>query len=320
MTQRSQFDHTDEWVQKIHKVLGEFPGYRALHADGRFYRGRFRANDEAKRFTRAAHLQGDEVPITVRFSKGGGDPYAHFSATVGMATRFYLADGRITNLVMLSQKLFIARDAEQFAGLLEAGMPKTPGDAIDRAGLATFFQNNPNAAFAFQLRQQSEAPVSFAHTAFHAVHAFNYINADGVVTPVRVHWQPVAGVRGQALAELAQADVAVLYDELDARLKSDPIRYDLVLEFAEPGDLLNDPTALWPEDRRTLSIGRLEIVRPMAQEETGDPVMNHDPTLLTDGIEPTDDPILQLRRGVYEASAAYRTGGWRSGPLSRTSL
>jgi catalase len=39
--------------------------------------------------------------------------------------------------------------------------------------------------------------------------------------------------------------------------------------------------------------------------------MGHDPTRLTDGIEPSDDPILAVRRGVYEVSVAHRTGGWK---------
>jgi len=39
--------------------------------------------------------------------------------------------------------------------------------------------------------------------------------------------------------------------------------------------------------------------------------------VLTDGIEATDDPILQLRRGIYEVSAATRTGGWHACPFAR---
>ena len=39
--------------------------------------------------------------------------------------------------------------------------------------------------------------------------------------------------------------------------------------------------------------------------------MMHDPTRLTDGIEPSDDPVLAARRGVYEVSVANRTGGWK---------
>jgi catalase len=39
--------------------------------------------------------------------------------------------------------------------------------------------------------------------------------------------------------------------------------------------------------------------------------MLHDPTRLTDGIEASDDPVLAVRRGVYEVSVAHRTGGWK---------
>ena len=55
----------------------------------------------------------------------------------------------------------------------------------------------------------------------------------------------------------------------------------------------------------------MELTRPITNKEIGDPVMLHDPTRVTDGIETSDDPILQARRGVYEASAAHRTGGWK---------
>jgi catalase len=52
-------------------------------------------------------------------------------------------------------------------------------------------------------------------------------------------------------------------------------------------------------------------MRPTSVEEIGDPVMMHDPTRLTDGIEASDDPILAARRGIYEVSVAHRTGGWK---------
>jgi hypothetical protein len=34
--------------------------------------------------------------------------------------------------------------------------------------------------------------------------------------------------------------------------------------------------------------------------------MLHDPTRLTDGIEPSDDPVLAARRGVYELSVLLK--------------
>ncbi|MVT09435.1 catalase family peroxidase [Chitinophaga tropicalis] len=316
MSQQSQYIHSGEIVEKIGKILGYFPGFRSLHADGRLYRGVFKANEAAKLYTRAVHLQGDEIPVTVRFSKGGGDPYAHFSSTVGMATRFYLPDGCVTNLVMLSQKLFIARTVEQFMDLLEAGLPKEPGGPINKEGLQHFFAANPNSGAVFKMRAESLAPVSFAHTEFNAVHAFYFINAESRPTAVRCHWKPALGIKGQSPEVLAAQPTDILYTELTGRLANEPVHFDLELELAQEGDPLNDATVLWPENRQRVVIGRLTLTAPTTEEEIGDKVMNHDPSLLTDGIEPTDDPILQIRRGVYEVSAAHRSGGWRKCPFT----
>jgi catalase len=293
VTQNSQYRLAGEMISRIHAVLGKHDGYRSLHADGRFYRGSFQAVASAADYSRAIHLQGGEVPVTVRFSKGGGDPFAHFSATVGMATRFYLPDGRVTNLVMLSQKLFIARSIDQFVALVDAAAPLTPGGPPNFDGLKAILPDHPNAAAVLKMRAESPAPISFAHTAFHAVHAFNLVNGDAKVTPARFHWEPVAGVQGQPVEKLAAGDVSILFDELDCRLEHGPVAFDLVIELAEPGDILDDATHLWPDGRTRVVIGRLTLDAPTSEREIGDPVMNHDPSMLVDGIEASDDPILR---------------------------
>jgi catalase len=44
----------------------------------------------------------------------------------------------------------------------------------------------------------------------------------------------------------------------------------------------------------------------------------HDPTRLTDGSETSDDPVLAVRRGVYELSvASYRRVEGTSGSIAR---
>lgn len=311
MSQQSQYKHSIEIVEKIGRILGNFPGFRSLHADGRFYQGVFTATENAKDFSRAVFLNGDDIPVTIRFSKGGGDPYAHFSSTVGMAVRFYLPTGGVSNIVMLSQKLFIANTVEQFLGLLEAGLPLIEGGPVNKEGLQAFLATNPNSLKVFQMRAASPAPISFAHTEFNSIHAFHYVNAEEQVTNVRCHWMPVAGVQGQPADALTAQPADILYTELEQRLQRGPVAFDFVLELAEPGDPLNDATALWPSERKRVSIGRLQITDTISEEQLHDRIMNHDPTMLTDGIEPTDDPILQIRRGVYEVSAAKRSGGWK---------
>lgn len=316
MVQISQYRIAEQLVEGAQEVFGFHPGYRVLHADGRLYRGSFQALPIAKTFTRAVHLQGTAIPASIRFSKGGGNPDAPFTATVGMATRFYLPNGRTTNLVMLSQPLFPARTPEELLEAIAAAkLDGQPG--LNREGLGKFLSTHPDTARVLKMRQAAPGPVSFGNTEFHAIHVFRFVNADGVVTNVRCHWRPQDGVKGRPPAELAQESKEVLLDEFDARLKKSPVRFDLVLEFAEPGDSLDDVTQLWPDGRRRERVGVLEIVAPITLDELGDPEMNHDPTKLTDGIELNDDPIIQARRGVYEASAAYRTGGWHACPFAK---
>jgi hypothetical protein len=95
-------------VDLIHqntKSFGVFhPGYRAVHANGRFYAGTFAPTPQAKTLARALHLQDDPVPVTSRFSFGSGNVDDAPNGVVAMATRFYLPDGTYTNLLRDTKK------------------------------------------------------------------------------------------------------------------------------------------------------------------------------------------------------------------------
>jgi catalase len=143
------------------------------------------------------------------------------------------------------------------------------------------------------------------------LHAFRFVNEADEAQYARYHWEPEAGVAGQTLEELQKRAPSYLFEELEERLRKVPVVFNLVLQLAGDGDLLDDPNAPWPDNRPRVRIGQLKIIRTTTVEEIGDAVMMHDPTRLTDGIEPSDDPVLAVRRGVYEVSVAYRTGGWK---------
>jgi catalase len=228
-----------------------------------------------------------------------------------MAVRFYLPNGTMTDLIMLPFPLFPASTPEETLEFLKTVKPEIPNGQPDFEKAKEFAATRPGVAHALQLILAMPAAVSFAQTTYHALHAFRFVNAANEVTHGRYHWVPVAGEAGQTPAELASLPPTHLYDELEARLALNPVQFDLVLQIAGDGDSLVDPNSPWPEDRPRVTIGRLEITRPTSVEELGDAVMMHDPTRLTDGIEPTDDPILAARRGIYEVSVAHRTGGWK---------
>jgi hypothetical protein len=58
--------------------------------------------------------------------------------------------------------------------------------------------------------------------------------------------------------------------------------------------------------------------RPITVDEIIDPLMMHDPTKVTDGIEiAPNDQIMAARRGAYLVSAAKRSGGWQACPFAK---
>ena len=307
-----EYYKSDQLVGLIHASLGGFhPGFRAVHALGRLYLGNFTATPQAQRYTRAIHMQGQAVPATVRYSYASGDPEAPSTAGCGMATKFYLPNGQVTDLVALSVPHFPYRTPGEVLEILTLVRPDPATGKPDQARLQAWVIDHPGTARALQINHNQPAPLSLAQSAYHAVHAFRFVNANDEARYARYHWMPEEGIAGETLAELHQRGHTYLFDEFENRLRQASVAYRLVLELAEEGDPLDDGSAPWPREHTMVTIGRLALTRPTSTEEIGDPIMLHDPTRVTDGIEISDDPILAARRGVYEASVAHRTGGWK---------
>ena len=83
---------------------------------------------------------------------------------------------------------------------------------------------------------------------------------------------------------------------------------ELIFQVRGEGDSLVDPTELWPDDRETVTAGRLEITALVDDPEGGGHIEVFDPLRLPDGIEPSDDPILHARPKAYSVSAYRRLG------------
>ena len=308
-----QFYKTDKLVEAVHKNAGGmFAGFRGAHAFGRIYKGTFTPTALAKTLSRAAHFQGGPVPATARLSGVSGDPNQKPENVVAMATKFYLPDGTVTDLIGITLPAFFAGTPEEFFGFEDARSPDPATGKPNMEKLLAYLANHPNAARVVQALQNQLAPVSLAQTSFRALHTYRFENAATEARWARYHWEPEAGVAGQPVEELAKQPPDYLFDEFENRLKQNPVAFTMDLQLAKEGDSLNDPSVPWPDDRERVTVGRLELTRSITLEEIGDPIMMHDPTLVTDGIEISpDDQIIALRRGAYLLSVAERTGGWK---------
>ncbi|HWD64726.1 MAG TPA: catalase family peroxidase [Solirubrobacteraceae bacterium] len=303
-------------VDAAEAAFGRHPGSRALHAKGTLCRGTFKATAEAKSLTTAAHMQGEPVPATFRFSNASGHPDSpDFAPDLrGLAVKFYLPDGSRTDLVSVTAPVFATRTPEVFVELLKAqgagaaALVKMPALLGRHPWLLT--------------RLVKDLPVmrpaaSYVLLRYYAQHAFRWVGADGAERFVRYTVVPGAGEEPYLrLRDARRRGRDYLQEELRRRLAAGPVRFTLEVQIAEPGDPVDDASREWPASRQRLTVGTFELTGPDTEREQGGDVLVFDPTRVTPGIELSDDAVLHFRSPAYRESVARRSGTGTESPQS----
>jgi catalase len=290
-----------------HEAFGDHPGYRALHAKGTLLKGSFSASAEAAALTRAAHMQGEAVPATVRVSNGAGNPAAadYLPDVRGLAIKLYLPEGARTDIVAQTAPRFPVHTPEAFIELLRT---QHPGPEMAWK-LPLFLARHPEALSRLAPNLPAlRPPASYATCRFYAIHAFRFEDADGGSRYVRYTLVPEAAPATLSIREARRRGRDYLQDEIRERVARGPVRFALELQIAEPGDDVDDPASVWPKQRRRVRAGTLELTGLETERETAGDVLVFDPTRVVDGIELSDDPVLRFRSKAYSDSVARRIG------------
>jgi catalase len=298
-----------EAVDLLHETYGRHGGYRAVHSKGTVCKGTFTSTPDAAGLTRAAHMQGEPVPVTTRFSNGAGKPTSpDFGQDArGMATKFYLPDGSRTDIVALNLPCFFVRTPEDFVKFTRAGK-RLP--VINQPGprFALYLATHREALPAVRAFLALKPPASYARIRYNGLHAFRWVDADGGERYVRYSWLPEAGEATIPGGEAKEAGPDYLQRDIVERLGRGPVRFTLRVQLAGEGDPIADPTAVWPRERETRDVGTLELTELETGRDTGGDVLVFDPTRVTDGIELTDDPLPRFRSQAYSVSVERRAG------------
>jgi len=287
---------------------GVHPGFRPAHAKGVLLRGTFTPSPEAASLTRAPHLHRNSTPVTVRFSDFAGIPTVadndpQSAGPRGFAVRFHLGEHVHTDIIAHSVDNFPVRTAEGLVEFLNAVIGTDPAGQHPNA-IEQFLGAHP-AAMRFE-QVPKPIPTSFARESFFAVSAFRFTNADGISHYGRYRILPVAG--NDYLGETAAAARAssFLFDEIKERIAKDPVTFRVVVQLAEVGDMVDDATVRWPEDRPQRPFGEISL-REIAANNAGE--QQHiifDPIPRVDGIEPSADPLFEPRANIYLMSGRRR--------------
>ncbi len=289
-------------VDQIEKVFDIPAGYRRAHARGKSYKAKFTATGSAEQLTIAPHFQKGETRALVRFSHFSPDPtWADAMSPVkGMAVQFRLPDGQATNIVGVTSPIFFAKTPEIFSEMIGVVKSFKKGKPSLKE-LGSLLIDYPESGAMIKNIRKMQAPSSFATGQYHAIHAFYFINQQGQRQPIKYIWEP------EKVATLSPIDVIKLpigsfEADIEDRMAKGPVNFRLDVVLGQANDPTDDPTVEWPQDRERLTIGYLALTEEDAEVDK----IVFDPTLVTQGIECSEDRILNFRHNAYQISHQRR--------------
>jgi catalase len=301
----------DQVVTALENTFGVHPGERRNHTKGTCASGEFVGSPEAHVYTRSALFSGQPVPVVARFSMPGGNPDVPDFARIprGMALEFRLADGSLQHMTMLNTPMFGAASPQTFFDNIVAKKPDPATGKPDPANIKAFKESHPDSWHQAEFLAKNNPPISWTNSAYFGIHTFKFVNSENRTTLVRWRFVPQDGEKRMTDDELKSSPPNFLEQKLIERVKHGPVRWGMIVTIGVPGDPENNPTLLWPDDRKEVSIGTLTITSATPQKGAECEKINFDPLVMADGIEPTNDPVLLFRPPAYAISFGKRISG-----------
>jgi catalase len=296
----------EQLLDAFDALFGRHPGFRPAHAKGLMCEGTFSPSAEAAKLTRAPHADRSSTPVTVRYSDSTGLPNipdndpAH-SGPRGFAVRFHLGVHAHTDIVAHSTNGFPVRTGEEFLEFLHGA---TAAGAGKPEAIGAFIASHPNAKRFVEAPKP--IPTSFAREAFFAVTAFKFTNAEGQVRHGRFRIRPEAGTEYLSDADAAGKSADFLFDEIGPRLSRGPVRLGVFVQVAERGDDVADASTPWPDSRTELPFGTITLTARVDDQEPERRKVIFDPVPRVDGIDPSGDPLTDVRADLYLLSGRRR--------------
>lgn len=194
--------------------------------------------------------------------------------------------------------------------------------------MAEYLQEHPAAA-AF-VHAPKPAPESLAMERFYGVNAFKLVNESSVVTYIRYRIFPLEEEKEEEEEEESSStrskeeeeedklpppskkNDSYLFYDLQTRLSKTPsstIKFQLEAQIADMDhDIVDDATIHWPEERTVVTLGILTLETYEDEEESLREQQHviFDPIPRVEGIEPSEDPILEMRAALYLISGRIR--------------
>ena len=294
-------------LQAFDDLNGPQPGFRPAHAKGILLAGTFTPAPAASSLTKAPHIERASTPVTIRFSDFAGIPTVPDNdadaSPRGLAIRFHLAEHVHTDIIAHSVNGFPVRTAEEFTEFLRAIHASGAG-AAKPSPIEKFLGTHP-PALAF-VQAPKPMPSSFAKESFFAVNAYLFTNSEGLSRFGRYRILPAEGSEYLNFSAAASASRDFLFDEIKERLAKGPAKMRIAVQVAASGDVTDDSTVQWPQERPVIEFGTLEIASVAPENDSEQRHIIFDPIPRVNGIDSSGDPLLEPRATTYLMSGRRR--------------
>ena len=296
---------------------------RVVHARGAGAHGVFVTEQSMSEYTKAHFLQevGRETPVFVRFSTvihGTGSPETARDPR-GFAVKFYTEEGNY-DLVGNHLPVFFIRDAIKFPDMVHSLKPAPNTNIQDPARYWDFMTLSTESTHMMTwLFSDNGTPANYRQMDGFGVHAFKWINAKGKMTYVKYTWRSKQGVKNLSAAEVQEVQgrdfnhaTRDLHDHIE---QGDFPQWELNVQLMPVEDLDGwgfdplDPTKVWPEDHYPLvKVGTMSLNQNPLNYFAEVEQVAFSPSVLVQGIEPSEDKLLQGRLFSYPDTQRYRLG------------
>lgn len=303
----------------VHEKILERP----VHVKGFGAFGYFETLHSMAAYTKLCFLQqpGQRVPVAVRFSlavsnKGTPDTSRNVR---GFSTKFYTDHG-IFDLLFNHIPVFLVRDPIRFPETIRAFLPSPVNNLIDPNRFWGFVATAPEAThFIVRLYSDEGTVKSLRHIPGHSVNTYVWKNAQNARYYVKYRWVPLAGeqyIDAQEAAKLAGENPDYSGKDLyDTIAQGTPVQYGLYVQLMNPQDeamLSFDPlddTKVWDvRQYPLLPVGRLVLNQNPTNYLDQIEKLAFSPSNLLEGVEVSDDKMLQGRANIYWDSQRHRLG------------
>lgn len=301
----------DQVIAALEGAYGVHPGDRRNHTKGFCALGSFKGSAEGKVYSRSRLFSGDSIPVTARFSVAGGDPDVSdaIPGPRGLALEYQLQQGGRMHMTMINTPMFFAATPRTFLDKMIALRVDPKTGKPDPEAYKRFEETHPDNTGQANYLAAHNPPPNLANSSYFGIHAFKFVDDRNDTTLVRWRFAPEDGEKELSNEQLKTMPHDFLEAAMVERMRRGPVRWIMWFAVGQKGDSESDPTVMWPTQRKQINAGTLTLTSAMPNDGGPCARINYDPLVLTDGIVPSNDPVLLFRSPSYAVSFRQRIEG-----------